>query len=94
MLVSVAVLGWLAWKSIREHGARHEEAIALQKEAIALYRHSIESSQSSEQLQLESNALLRELIGELRKSRCNSGNVAAGSATRLSVIFRNDALSG
>jgi len=69
MLVSVAVLGWLAWKSIREHGARHEEAIALQKEAIALYRHSIESSQSSEQLQLESNALLRELIGELRASR-------------------------
>jgi hypothetical protein len=62
MVMSVGLLSWAAWKSARSHETRH-------REAMTVYGRSIELSQTGQQLQAESNSLMRELISELRAGR-------------------------
>jgi|HubBroStandDraft_6_1064221.scaffolds.fasta_scaffold125816_1 hypothetical protein len=70
MVLSVGLLLRFALRSARAHEARHQEA-------MALYRRGLDLSQTGQELQTESNSLMRELIAELRASRQAPGTPPA-----------------
>jgi hypothetical protein len=62
MFLSVGLLCWLLLRSVRAHEKRHQEV-------MTLYRRSIALTETGQQLQAESNSIMRELIAQLRAGR-------------------------
>src|ERR1700689_3058090 len=84
MFISFGLLGWLAWKSARSYETRH-------REAMTLYRRSIELSESGQRLQDETNSMMRELVSGTSR-RASIARAVAGP--RKTFKLTHDALIG